>query len=148
MPSIQEVSKHDNKKDCWVIIHGKAYDVTEFLPSHPGGQKIILRYAGKDCTKKFDPVHPPDTLEKYLSKDKHLGDVTGLDNNKQEEKQLVTDPVELKRLELVARKTSITSNLRQECLGYKTKRKSHPRFCFLFLCLFAIVSWSFLCVHV
>lgn len=104
MPSIQEVSKHDNKKDCWVIIHGKAYDVTEFLPSHPGGQKIILRYAGKDCTKKFDPVHPPDTLEKYLSKDKHLGDVTGLDNNKQEEKQLVTDPVELKRLELVARK--------------------------------------------
>ena len=25
-----------------VIIHGKAYDVTEFLPEHPGGQAIIL----------------------------------------------------------------------------------------------------------
>jgi L-lactate dehydrogenase (cytochrome) len=32
----KEVLKHDNKDDCWVIIHGRAYDVTEFLPEHPG----------------------------------------------------------------------------------------------------------------
>ena len=31
-----EVAKHDNQDDCWVIIHGKAYDVTDFLPEHPG----------------------------------------------------------------------------------------------------------------
>lgn len=28
-----------------MIVHGKAYDVTEFLPEHPGGMKIILKYA-------------------------------------------------------------------------------------------------------
>ena len=27
-----QVAKHDNKDSCWVIVHGKAYDVTEFLP--------------------------------------------------------------------------------------------------------------------
>lgn len=27
-----EVAAHNNKDSCWVIVHGKAYDVTEFLP--------------------------------------------------------------------------------------------------------------------
>ncbi|KAK9452700.1 FMN-dependent dehydrogenase-domain-containing protein [Dipodascopsis uninucleata] len=70
-----EVEKHASKESCWVIVHGKCYDVTEFLPEHPGGQRIILRYAGKDATKEFDPIHPSDTLAKYLPLDKHLGDV-------------------------------------------------------------------------
>lgn len=41
----QEVAKHSSQEDCWVVVHGKAYDVTEFLPEHPGGMKIILKYA-------------------------------------------------------------------------------------------------------
>lgn len=41
----QEVAKHSTQEDCWVVVHGKAYDVTEFLPEHPGGMKIILKYA-------------------------------------------------------------------------------------------------------
>lgn len=68
-----EVAKHSTDKDCWVIVHGRAYDVTEFLPEHPGGMKVILKYAGKDATDEFDPIHPPDTLDKYLDKSKHLG---------------------------------------------------------------------------
>lgn len=73
MVNAAEVKKHNNKDDCWVIVHGKVYDVTEFLPSHPGGQKVILKFAGKDATKRFEPIHPPDTLDKYLPKDKHIG---------------------------------------------------------------------------
>ena len=32
-----EVAKHNSRESCWVIVHGKAYDVTEFLPGvyHP-----------------------------------------------------------------------------------------------------------------
>lgn len=26
------VAEHNSKVSCWVIVHGKAYDVTEFLP--------------------------------------------------------------------------------------------------------------------
>ena len=58
-----------------VIVHGRAFDVTEFLDEHPGGSKIILKYAGKDATEAYEPIHPPDTLDKYLPKDKHLGEV-------------------------------------------------------------------------
>jgi hypothetical protein len=27
-----DVASHNSKDSCWVIVHGKAYDVTEFLP--------------------------------------------------------------------------------------------------------------------
>lgn len=30
-----DVATHNNKDSCWVIVHGKAYDVTEFLPGTP-----------------------------------------------------------------------------------------------------------------
>ncbi|KAH7102184.1 hypothetical protein BKA62DRAFT_829538 [Auriculariales sp. MPI-PUGE-AT-0066] len=75
MISAQEVEKHASRESCWIIIHGKAYDVTEFLDDHPGGAKIILKYAGKDATEEYDPIHPPDTVTKYLPKEKHLGQV-------------------------------------------------------------------------
>jgi len=47
-----EVAKHSSKDNCWVIVHGRAYDVTDFLPEHPGGMKIILKYAvRKTCLR-------------------------------------------------------------------------------------------------
>lgn len=27
-----DIAQHGSKDSCWVIIHGKAYDVTDFLP--------------------------------------------------------------------------------------------------------------------
>ena len=71
----EQISQHNSKEDCWVIIHGRAYDVTEFMPEHPGGPNIILKFAGRDATETYEPIHPPDTLDKYLAKEKHLGEV-------------------------------------------------------------------------
>ncbi|EJD41662.1 hypothetical protein AURDEDRAFT_90114 [Auricularia subglabra TFB-10046 SS5] len=75
MLSAQEIEKHASRDSCWIIIHGKAYDVTEFLDDHPGGSKIILKYAGKDATEEYDPIHPPDAITTHLPKDRHLGPV-------------------------------------------------------------------------
>jgi len=63
-------------RSCWVIIQNKVYDVTEFLPDHPGGAEIILRYAGRDATSVYEPIHPQDALEKNLPLSKHLGPLT------------------------------------------------------------------------
>ena len=30
---------------------------------------------GKDATEEYEPIHPPDTLDKFLDKAKHLGPV-------------------------------------------------------------------------
>lgn len=37
----EEVSKHDNEKSFWVTYKNGVYDVTSFLPSHPGGEQIM-----------------------------------------------------------------------------------------------------------
>ncbi|CUM66342.1 uncharacterized protein PRCAT00004005001 [Priceomyces carsonii] len=87
MVDIEEVQKHNTKKDCWVIIHGRAYDVSHFIDEHPGGSKVILKYAGKDATKEFDPIHPGDTLTKYLSPEHHKGEVTGMEKLKKKKKK-------------------------------------------------------------
>ncbi|CAK7567056.1 MAG: hypothetical protein SEPTF4163_005014 [Sporothrix epigloea] len=70
----EEVAKHTSADSCWVILYGNVYDVTDFLPSHPGGSRIILQLAGKDCTEDFDPIHPPGTLDE-LSPETLLGKV-------------------------------------------------------------------------
>ncbi|OCH96387.1 hypothetical protein OBBRIDRAFT_718882 [Obba rivulosa] len=71
--SLEEVAKHNTPSSCWVIVNNKVYDVTEFLPGHPGGAQVILRHAGSDATTVYEPIHPPDAIDKNLSRDKHLG---------------------------------------------------------------------------
>ncbi|RDW74075.1 hypothetical protein BP5796_07517 [Coleophoma crateriformis] len=58
-----EVTGHNKPDDCWVVLYGNVYDVTDFLPNHPGGERAILRLAGRDATEDYDPIHPPGTLE-------------------------------------------------------------------------------------
>eukprot|EP00929_Paragymnodinium_shiwhaense_P054075 TRINITY_DN270_c0_g1_i9.p2 TRINITY_DN270_c0_g1~~TRINITY_DN270_c0_g1_i9.p2 ORF type:complete len:152 (+),score=55.55 TRINITY_DN270_c0_g1_i9:74-529(+) len=64
--SMAEVAKHNTKEDCWVVLHGKAYDLTKFARAHPGGSKLIYDNGGKDATLLFDHTHPKDLMDKML----------------------------------------------------------------------------------
>ncbi|KAH9018740.1 FMN-dependent dehydrogenase-domain-containing protein [Lactarius hengduanensis] len=66
------VAQHNSRESCWIIVHGKVYDVTEFLD---GGSKIILKYAGKDATHEYEPIHPPNAIIENLPREKHLGPI-------------------------------------------------------------------------
>ncbi len=46
-----ELKKHNSESDCWVVYKGNVYDVTKFLPIHPGGVKKIAQFCG---TVKFE----------------------------------------------------------------------------------------------
>ena len=47
-----EVASHSSKTDCWTIISGQVYDLTDFINRHPGGDEI-LRACGTDATTLF-----------------------------------------------------------------------------------------------
>ena len=51
-----EVAKHSSMDDCWIIVKGKVYDVTDFAVKHPGG-RVIYTYGGKDATDVFTAFH-------------------------------------------------------------------------------------------
>ena len=38
--TMAQVAEHDTASDCWTVIHGKVYDLTTFMASHPGGAAI------------------------------------------------------------------------------------------------------------
>ncbi|XBW34914.1 hypothetical protein QEN19_000478 [Hanseniaspora menglaensis] len=68
--SLEEFTKHSTPEDCWVIINGIVYDLTEFISKHPGGPDIINANCGKDVSLLFNPIHASDLIDKYImSKD-------------------------------------------------------------------------------
>ena len=48
--SWDEIKRHNEKTDRWIVIEGAVYDVTRWSQKHPGGERIISHYAGQDAT--------------------------------------------------------------------------------------------------
>lgn len=58
----------------WFIIHNKVYDVTPWLPLHPGGDTILLVFAGQDVTDDYEKIgHPLPAVEKR--EEFYIGDI-------------------------------------------------------------------------
>lgn len=69
---LSEIRKHDATSDQpWIIHADKVYDITDWVPAHPGG-KIILTAAGGSIDKYWDifAIHKKqyvyDILDQYL----------------------------------------------------------------------------------
>jgi len=58
----EEVARHNTRDDCWVIVSGKVYDITEWAPHHPGGAGIARMYAGKEATAEFGDYHSAEAV--------------------------------------------------------------------------------------
>ena len=59
----EDVEQHNTQEDCWIIVNGNVYDITNFLSIHPGGSSIVLSVAGKDATDYFNELHRPEILD-------------------------------------------------------------------------------------
>ncbi|KAJ7126846.1 cytochrome b5-like heme/steroid binding domain-containing protein [Mycena epipterygia] len=54
-PSV--LKQHRSKDDAWSAFNGKVYNITPYLPFHPGGEKELMRVAGRDGTELFASTH-------------------------------------------------------------------------------------------
>jgi cytochrome b involved in lipid metabolism len=55
--SMNEVTLHNSATSCYTVIRDTVYDVTSFIPKHPGGASKIERMCGKDGTQSFVNQH-------------------------------------------------------------------------------------------
>lgn len=66
-----DVAKHTtNETGIWTIIDNKVYDITKWVPQHPGGRPAIMQIAGKDGSDLFynNPFHKGHNTEQILKK--------------------------------------------------------------------------------
>ena len=68
--TLSEVAMHDTAADCWVIVHGRVVDVTEFLSEHPGGKAALSKpgRAGQDVTSHFERIGHSESARQRLTK--------------------------------------------------------------------------------
>eukprot|EP00913_Durusdinium_trenchii_P035746 g33448.t1 len=66
--SMEEVALHSSPEDCWVVLHGRVYDLTKFAMGHVGGSKLITDLAGKDRGREKKSESPADKKKKAKKK--------------------------------------------------------------------------------
>ncbi|KAG8186386.1 hypothetical protein JTE90_026804 [Oedothorax gibbosus] len=64
----RELAKHNTKKDAWIAIRGRVYNVTHYMEYHPGGEAELMRGVGTDATDLFNQVHQWVNAESMLEK--------------------------------------------------------------------------------
>ncbi|MDQ5928025.1 MAG: hypothetical protein QG633_463 [Patescibacteria group bacterium] len=65
-----DVALHASDASCWSIINSSVYDLTAYIPKHPGGASKIRHICGEDGSSEFDGQHegesrPENILAKY-----------------------------------------------------------------------------------
>jgi sterol-4alpha-carboxylate 3-dehydrogenase (decarboxylating) len=84
--TMEDVAEHNTEGNCWIVVDGHVYDVTQYLDTHPGGMKSLMRHAGRDATRGFHgDQHPEDaglTLQDFrigwINGHKQSEDASGL----------------------------------------------------------------------
>jgi len=55
--TMAQVTTHAGAQSCWTVIDGDVYDLTQWIPVHPGGQAAILGICGTDGSEAFHAEH-------------------------------------------------------------------------------------------
>lgn len=98
--SATQIAAHNSPRDCWIVVAGQVWDLSEFAPEHPGGAggkflphtplavpdrplrirrktdepgTVILKYAGRDATEAYSQVHGSLLLSQTLTSSKLRG---------------------------------------------------------------------------
>eukprot|EP00890_Picochlorum_soloecismus_P000911 jgi/Picsp_1/1820/NSC_05287-R1_delta 5 fatty acid desaturase len=74
----QQVARHDSiETGAWVGYEGKVYDITNFIPRHPGGESGLWELAGtvEEFAARFDAHHHGRGVPKMMLGRYEIGDL-------------------------------------------------------------------------
>ncbi|MEO7587861.1 MAG: cytochrome b5 domain-containing protein [Arachnia sp.] len=68
--TMTDVAQHATADSCWTVVDGSVYDLTKWIPRHPGGEKVIEAMCGTDASTAFHNQHdtqqePRDALAEF-----------------------------------------------------------------------------------
>ncbi|MCF7862315.1 hypothetical protein K9M79_08825 [Candidatus Woesearchaeota archaeon] len=77
--TLNNVADHASEGDCWLVIDGMVYDVSDFVASHPGGI-ALLEGCGRDASELYEsrPMGsgtPHSAKAKSMLTDYYIGDL-------------------------------------------------------------------------
>lgn len=55
--TMTEVAQHATPLDCWSVVEGQVYDLTDFVGRHPAGPFAVEEMCGTDATEMFNSEH-------------------------------------------------------------------------------------------
>lgn len=58
--TMDQVATHSTAGDCYTVIEGSVYNLSNFVSKHPGGKEAIMSLCGKDGTVAFSSQHGDD----------------------------------------------------------------------------------------
>ena len=74
--SAEKLSEHNSASDCWIAYKGKVYDITPYLPRHPGSPEKIKPFCGtaEGFENAFTQKHGTSKVQMLLSVGTFIGD--------------------------------------------------------------------------
>jgi fatty acid desaturase/predicted heme/steroid binding protein len=123
----EELAKHNTKEDCWVAMDGKVYDVTSWIPKHPGGSDVLILSAGRDVTNLFESYHPfsGDTPSIILKK-YYICDMADTELPRYTTKSPLYDTM----------RTRVAEHLKKKNIDHKSSMSIYVRLAVIYLTLF------------
>jgi len=75
--TLSVLATHDSKSDCWIAYDGKVYDITKFLPVHPGSSAAIEPYCGtaEEFENAFTKKHGTSKISMLQKQGELQGDL-------------------------------------------------------------------------
>lgn len=75
--SIEELALHNTQEDCWISYKKDVFDITDWLPQHPGSAAAIAPYCGKaeEFEQAFEGQHGTSQIEKLTQEGIYKGEL-------------------------------------------------------------------------
>jgi hypothetical protein len=72
--SLNTLQQHNSLTDCWVVFQSNVYDMTSWVPLHPGGEQIYVNLCGtNNFEAAFVNKHGSSKNSKFLQETTLIG---------------------------------------------------------------------------
>ena len=72
-----QLADHASSASCWIVFQSNVYDITAFLPRHPGGVNAIAQYCGTTGFEQaFTTKHGTSKVAMFMKVATLIGDAS------------------------------------------------------------------------